>query len=209
MWRRHSCWPLAGLRPAVRAALGWGRGRDAGYPAPPAQTRAGAPNAHGSYLGYLAANRSFGHGCRTSTGGSLCTKSLQKTSPRPSALLAPPAYLAEPQTKHLTTEPLHSLLVVRYGVILEISANHRLEPLQVLLDRFVHPFSQFLPNILQLGRHAFADRLASYREIPFPAAPTDVCETQKIEGFRLSFPTLLPALGSITPELNQARLVRV
>src|ERR1019366_5316219 len=77
------------------------------------------------------------------------TKSLQKTSPRPSALLAPPAYLAEPQTKHLTTEPLHSLLVVRYGVILEISANHRLEPLQVLLDRFVHPFSQFLPNILQ------------------------------------------------------------
>ena len=27
------------------------RGRDAGYPAPPAQTRAGATNAHGSYLG--------------------------------------------------------------------------------------------------------------------------------------------------------------
>ena len=27
------------------------RGRDAGYPPPPAQTRAGATNAHGSYLG--------------------------------------------------------------------------------------------------------------------------------------------------------------
>ena len=28
-----------------------GRGRDSGYPLPPAQTRAGAANAHGSYLG--------------------------------------------------------------------------------------------------------------------------------------------------------------
>src|SRR5260221_12068312 len=30
-----------------------GRGRDASYPTPPAQTRAGAINAHGSYLGYV------------------------------------------------------------------------------------------------------------------------------------------------------------
>ena len=39
--------------------LNTGRGRDAGYPAPPAQTRAGATNAHGSCLGCLAANRSL------------------------------------------------------------------------------------------------------------------------------------------------------
>jgi hypothetical protein len=44
--------------------LGSGRGRDAGYPAPPAQIRACATNAHGSYLGYLARNRSIGLGCR-------------------------------------------------------------------------------------------------------------------------------------------------
>jgi hypothetical protein len=31
-----------------------------------------------------------------------------------------------------------------------------------------------------------------------------VYETQKVEGFRLPFPTLLKALGGITPELNQA-----
>ena len=35
-----------------------GRGRDADRSAPPAQTRAGATNAHGSYLGYLASKRS-------------------------------------------------------------------------------------------------------------------------------------------------------
>src|ERR1700682_4784841 len=46
-----------------------GRGRDASYPAPPAQIRASVAHAHGSYLGCLAANRSFGQGWRISTGG--------------------------------------------------------------------------------------------------------------------------------------------
>jgi hypothetical protein len=40
--------------PRLRAALSpIGRGRDSGYPLPPAQTRAGAANAHGSYLGSI------------------------------------------------------------------------------------------------------------------------------------------------------------
>ena len=37
--------------PAVFQLSEDGRGRDSGYPLPPAQTRAGAVNAHGSYLG--------------------------------------------------------------------------------------------------------------------------------------------------------------
>src|SRR5713101_3322435 len=37
-----------------------GRGRDSGYPLPPAQTRAGAASAHGSYLGCLASKRALG-----------------------------------------------------------------------------------------------------------------------------------------------------
>src|SRR5215831_16001861 len=37
-----------------------GRGRDSGRPLPPAQTRAGAASAHGSYLGCLASKRSPG-----------------------------------------------------------------------------------------------------------------------------------------------------
>jgi len=38
------------------------RGRDAGYPAPPAQIRAGAIRALGSHLGCLAAKRVSGQG---------------------------------------------------------------------------------------------------------------------------------------------------
>src|SRR5438552_3566250 len=37
-----------------------GRGRDGGCPLPPAQTRAGAASAHGSYLGCLASKRTLG-----------------------------------------------------------------------------------------------------------------------------------------------------
>ena len=40
------------------------RGRDAGCPAPPAQIRTGGFPAYGSYLGYLTAKRSRGHGWR-------------------------------------------------------------------------------------------------------------------------------------------------
>ena len=47
-----------------------GRGRDNGYPLPPAQTRAGATHAHGSYLGCLESKRASGYGCRTWTSGS-------------------------------------------------------------------------------------------------------------------------------------------
>ena len=37
-----------------------GRGRDSGCPLPPAQSRAGAASAHGSYLGCLASKRTWG-----------------------------------------------------------------------------------------------------------------------------------------------------
>src|ERR1039458_7921693 len=44
-----------------------GRGRDSGCPLPPAQTRAGAPNAHGTCLGYgrLASKRTLGRFAHT------------------------------------------------------------------------------------------------------------------------------------------------
>jgi hypothetical protein len=72
------------------------------------------------------------------------------------------------------------------------------------------PLSQLLLNVLQLGRHAFADRLAVHREIAFlPAPPTTVSETQKGKGLWLPFSSPLPVLGGKPPELDQACLVRV
>jgi hypothetical protein len=74
----------------------------------------------------------------------------------------------------------------------------------------VHPLAQRLPKTLQLGGHPFAYRPAEYREVsPLPAPPTDVGETQKVEGLRLPCPTLVPALGGISPEFDQTSFLRV
>src|SRR5437764_13602141 len=72
------------------------------------------------------------------------------------------------------------------------------------------PLSQLLLNVLQLGRHALADRLSVYREVTLLVAPpTNVSEPQKVEGFWLSFSPPLPVLDGMPPELDQARLIRV
>src|ERR1019366_7831076 len=138
------------------------------------------------------------------------TESLRKTLPRPTATLTPPSKLVQPHALHLVAERLQACLVVRYGVVLKIPANHRAQPLRRIRNRRVHPLAQRLPNILQLGGHPFAYRLAVYREVPLPPAPpTNVGETQKVEGLRLPFPTLLPALGGISPEFDQTSFIRV
>jgi hypothetical protein len=48
-----ACWVWMNLISLARSGSRGtrGRGRDAGFPTPPARTRAGAANAHGSYLG--------------------------------------------------------------------------------------------------------------------------------------------------------------
>ena len=45
------------------------RGRDDGYPTPPAQNPYVHANAYGSYLECVTENRSSGHGCRMVIGG--------------------------------------------------------------------------------------------------------------------------------------------
>src|SRR5216683_4166164 len=57
-----------------------GRGRDSGYPLPPAQTRAGAASAHGSYLGCLASKRALGYGCSIWISGSWTASRSRKRS---------------------------------------------------------------------------------------------------------------------------------
>ena len=95
-------------------------------------------------------------------------------------------------------------------MVLVIAANHPSEPLPDVLRLLVYALAQRLPNLLQLGRHSLADRLPVHLEIPRRMIlPTDVSESQKIKGFRLPFPSLLPPFRGIAPELNQTRLLRM
>src|ERR1700730_10138612 len=135
---------------------------------------------------------------------------LLKSLPGPTTPLTAPPKLPQPLVQYVFPERLHSLLVTRNRMILEIPANHPREPPRDVPNRLVQTLSQLLPDIVQLGGHSFAHRLSMHRDVPGPAAPpTDGSETQKIKGLRLPFPTLLPAFRGIAPKFHQACLVRV
>jgi hypothetical protein len=64
-----------------------------------------------------------------------------------------------------------------------------LQPLQGILDGLVQALLELRPDVFQLGRHALPDGLSLDHEEALLARPTDVGETQKVEGLRFSFAT--------------------
>src|SRR5450432_931173 len=126
------------------------------------------------------------------------SESLLKSLPRPAASLTPPAKLPPPHVQHFVPKRLQSLLVTRYRVVPEISANHRLEPLRRALRLLVQALTQLLSDVLQLCCHTLGDCLPVHLEVPrLMILPTDVSETQKIKGLRLPFPSLGPPFSGI------------
>src|SRR3984957_13170040 len=106
------------------------------------------------------------------------SKFLLKSRPTPAASLTPPAKLPPPHAQHFVPKRLQSILVARYRMILEISANHRSQPLSDVLGLLVQALAQLLPSLLQLGCHPLADRLSVHLKIPrLMVLPTDVSET--------------------------------
>src|SRR5215472_4385342 len=126
--------------------------------------------------------------------GNMDRKPLPKTFPDPTAPLAPPPKLAQPQSQHVFPKHSRSLLVARYGMVSEIPPHHRLGPLQGIRGGLVHTPLQLRLDFFQLGCHALANGLSQDHEVTrLVARPTDVNETQKVEGLRFSLTTLLPA----------------
>src|SRR3989442_11280535 len=137
-------------------------------------------------------------------------QALTKTIPAQMATLAPSPKRLKPDAQHVVAERLHPRPVAWNGVIFKIPPHHLPQPLPRSAYTTMHPSPQLRSNLLQLRCHALADRLAVYREVArLVVGPTDLGETQKIEGLRLPFSSLLPSLSGIAPEFNQARLVRV
>src|SRR5215469_3673062 len=120
-------------------------------------------------------------------------KPLQKALPGPTAPLTPPPKLVKPQTQHVFPEHSHSLLVTRYGVVLEVPPHHRLQPFQGIRRGLVHAPFQLHLNFFQLSCHALADGLPRNREVArLVARPTHVDETQKVKGLWPSLPPPFP-----------------
>jgi len=125
---------------------------------------------------------------------------LPKFVPVPARSLTPPPKPPPPHAQHCVPERVQALRVARHGVISEISANHRLQPPRRVRNPRMQALAELLPILLQLGGHPFADRLTQHQEVPRPVIlPTKVGEPQKVEVFRLPFPTLRPPFSGITP----------
>lgn len=133
---------------------------------------------------------------------------LLELPPVPAASLTPPAKLPQPHAQHFVPECFQSILVTRYGVVIEnalstlapIPSNHRLQPLHRVFGRVVQTHPQLPPNFLQLRRHALAHCLPRRHEVPgLMILPTSVSEPQKVKGFRLLFPRLARRSAAYRP----------
>ena len=74
----------------------------------------------------------------------------------------------------------------------------------------MHALPELVLHLFQLGKESLSDTLAQHEELAvLPSLPTDVGEAQKVERLRLVLSMLLPAYCGKTPELEQARFVRM
>jgi hypothetical protein len=61
----------------------------------------------------------------------------------------------------------------------------------------------------ELGSRAITRGVPMHPELFFPSPSTTVDEAKELESLRFSFPPLLPVLGGVPSQFQQARLVRV
>ena len=126
------------------------------------------------------------------------------------ALLTAAPKRKPPVARHLLTKASHAAPVTRNRVIVEVALNDRSEPLASLLNRIVLTGEESLLNLPQLGSHPLARRFPQDHKAPLLARlPAQVRESKKVERLRFPLSTLLPVSFGMSPELNQARLVRV
>lgn len=95
-------------------------------------------------------------------------------------------------------------------MVVEVTLYDGPQPPPDLGDRLMPTSPKLLLQLAELGRESLTDRLALDDEpAAFPGLAAHMREAQKVEHFRLALAAPLSVLDGMTPELNQARLVRV
>jgi hypothetical protein len=95
-------------------------------------------------------------------------------------------------------------------MVVEVTLNYGPQPRPDLGYRLMPAPPQLPFQLAELGRYSFRDGLARDGESAgLPGLSTDVGEPQEVKHFRLALAALLSVFGGMSPELNQARLVRV
>ncbi len=128
--------------------------------------------------------------------------------PEDAAVLAAPRQHAMPEPAHLESEKPQRRCVHGYSVIPDVSTHHRLQPLALFGDGFVHTSLKFGFHLMQLRLQPFAYRLPQHREPSItPFLYADVRKAKKVERLRLPFSTPLSVVGRERTKLQQARFL--
>src|SRR5437879_5273606 len=127
--------------------------------------------------------------------------------PEYATVLAAPRQRAMPEPSHLESKKSQRRIVHGHSVIPDVSTHHRLQPLALFGDGFVHTTLKFGFHLIQLRLQPFAYRLPQHRKPSItPLLYADVRKAKEVERLRFPFSTPLPLVDRIRTELQQPRL---
>jgi len=130
------------------------------------------------------------------------------TSPQDSAVLTAPRQRAMPEPAYPESKERQRRLVHGHSVILEVSTHHRLQPVTLFGDGFMHPSLKFGFHLVQLRLQPFADRLPQHRKSSIALLlHADMRKAKKVERLRVPFSTPLPLVDRMRTKLQQSRFL--
>src|SRR2546421_4937408 len=129
--------------------------------------------------------------------------------PREAILLAAPPQRSQPDALHIVVECSQRDAIRWHRVVCEEASDHLLDPSPLLGDWLVHPPSQPLLDLPELGPHAITPCDPLDEELPTAVAFTDEGKAEEVEGLRLAEPTLSASVRRKAAELDQASLFRI
>ena len=128
--------------------------------------------------------------------------------PKDAAVLAAPRQRAMPEPADSEPKKRQRRLVHGHSVVPDVSTHHRLQPLALFGDGFVHASLKLGFHLVQLRLQPFAYRLPQHREPSIaPLLHADMRKAEKVERLRFPFSTPLPLVDRIRTELQQPRFL--
>src|SRR5437899_6352466 len=128
--------------------------------------------------------------------------------PEYATVLAAPRQRAMPEPSHLESKKSQRRVVHGHSVIPDVSTHHRLQPLALFGDGFVHTTLKFGFHLVQLRLQSLAYRLPQHRKPSIaPLLYADMRKAEEVEGLRFPFSTPLPLVDGIRTKLQKSRLL--
>src|SRR5213594_1994068 len=130
------------------------------------------------------------------------------TIPKDAAVLAPPRQRAMPKPTDSEPKNRQRRLVRGHSVVSKVSTHHRLQPLALFGDGFVHALPKLGFYRVQLRLQALADRLPQHRKPSItPLLYADMGKAEEAERLWFPFSTPLSAVDRIGTEFQKSRLL--